>query len=141
MEEFPYYGLSWFLYLIVTAVFLLLTAWKTRDWSKWFRIPLITFIAAMALTPGVTVPDESWWSPAAIVMIFELDQKGLSGIWPSMISIITFWIFLLIATFVIRWLLIKKLKIPFKVPFKIPKLRFKRKTTLPDQPDLIDPDD
>ena len=81
MEEFPYYGLSWFFYLVVAAGFLLLSAYKTRDWSFWIRLPLLSFIAAMALTPGVTVSGETWWSPAAIIMIFELDQKGLTGIW------------------------------------------------------------
>jgi len=81
MEEFPYYGLSWFLYLVVAAGFLLLSAYKTRVWSFWIRLPLLSFIAAMAVTPGVTMSGETWWSPAAIIMIFmgsNTIYKGLT---------------------------------------------------------------
>ena len=108
MEEFPYYGLSWFFYLVVAAGFMLLSAYKTRAWSFWVRLPLLSFIAAMALTPGVTVSGETWWSPAAIIMIFELDQKGLTGIWGSLLSIIAFWIILMISTVIVRWQLQKR---------------------------------
>ncbi len=109
MDEFPYYGLSWFVYLLVAAIFLLTSFWKTRNWSSWARIPLLSFIAAMALTPGVTVSGESWWSPAAIIMIFELDQKGLSGLWSSLLAIIAVWLLLMIGTVLVRWKLIKKI--------------------------------
>lgn len=108
VEEFPYYGLSWFFYLLVAASFLLLCAWKTRHWSMAVRIPLLSFIAAMALTPGTTISGESWWSPAAIIMIFELDQKGLIGIWRSAISIIMVWLLLMAGSFTVRWRLGKK---------------------------------
>ncbi|MCP4273236.1 MAG: hypothetical protein GY781_14980 [Gammaproteobacteria bacterium] len=145
MEEFPYYGLSWFFYLIVTASFILFSAWKTRTWSKWTRVPLLSFIAAMALTPGLTVPDESWWSPAAIIMIFEMDQKGLQGIWPSLISIITVWLILMVGTILTRWLPMKKLSFIDKLPlFQIPlmkKIKSKaRKQKTNEQPDLKEPE-
>ncbi|MCP4412702.1 MAG: hypothetical protein GY808_09080 [Gammaproteobacteria bacterium] len=144
MEEFPYYGLSWFFYLIVAASFILFSAWKTRTWSKWTRIPLISFLAAMALTPGLTVPDGSWWSPAAIIMIFEMDQKGLQGIWPSLISIITVWIMLMVGTILSRWLPMGNLSFLSKLPlFKLPlmeKIKRKvRKQKVNEQPDLKDP--
>ena len=108
MEEFPYYGISWFFYLVTTAAFLLFSAWKTRAWSVWLRIPLLTFIAAMALTPGVTLSGESWWSPAAIIMIFQLDQKGLAGIWHSALSIIAVWLLMMTIAFFARWWLSRK---------------------------------
>ena len=129
MEEFPYYGLSWFFYLVVAAGFLLLSAYKTRDWSFWIRLPLLSFIAAMALTPGVTVSGETWWSPAAIIMIFELDQKGLTGIWGSLLSIIAVWIIIMISTVILRWQL--KRRAGSK------KTSSTEKTS---QPDLIEPD-
>ncbi len=103
MEEFPYYGLSWFFYLLVAVGFLLLSAYKTRNWSFSIRLPLLSFIAAMALTPGVTISGETWWSPAAIIMIFELDQNGLTSIWGSLLSIIAFWIIIMISAVVLRW--------------------------------------
>jgi hypothetical protein len=103
MDEFPYYGLSWFFYLIVAAMFLMFCAWHSRNWSVWIRIPVLTFIAALALTPGVTISGESWWSPAAIIMIFELDQKGLAGISRSVVSIIMVWILFMISTVIFRW--------------------------------------
>ena len=109
MEEFPYYGLSWFIYLIVAASFLLLVVWKTRNWSVWTRVPLITFIAAMAFTPGTTVSGEPWLSPAAIIMIFGMDQNGLSGIWAPLTSIIMVWLLLMLSTGLIRWKLMKYL--------------------------------
>jgi len=145
MEEFPYYGLSWFFYLIVAASFILFCAWKTRTWSKWARIPLLSFIAAMALTPGLTVPEESWLSPAAIIMIFEMDQKGLQGIWPSLISIITVWIIIMVGTISTRWLPMEKLSFLNKLPlFKLPlftKTQNKtRKVKNNKQPDLEDPE-
>lgn len=108
MEEFPYYGLSWFFYLLAAASFLLFSAWKTRGWSIVFRLPLLTFIAAISFTPGVTLSGESWMSPAAIIMIFELDQKGLIGIWRSLLSIMAVWLLMLIASLGTRWWLIKK---------------------------------
>ena len=103
MEEFPYYTLSWFFYLLFAVIFLLLSTWKSRSWSPWLRIPVLTFIAAMAFTPGITLSGESYWSPAAIIMIFELDQKGFVGIFRGAISIITVWLLLMISTIIIRW--------------------------------------
>ena len=102
IEEFPYYGLSWFFYFLTTAAFLLFSLWKTRGWSSTVRIPLLTFIAALALTPGLTLPGEGWYSPAAIIMIFELDKKGLPGIWHSALSIIASWIIMMTITFIAR---------------------------------------
>ena len=112
IDEFPYYGLSWFFYLLTTFAFLLVSMWKTRKWSNTIRIPLLSFFAAMALTPGLTLSGEGWYSPAAIIMIFELDKKGLSGIWHSALSIIGVWIMLMTATFITRWQLAKKAKKP-----------------------------
>ena len=131
MEEFPYYGLSWFFYLLVAAIFLLVSSWKTRDWSSWSRIPLLTFLAALALTPGVTVSGESWWSPAAIIMILELDQKGLIGSLPILLSILAVWILLITATVLIRWKLLKKPQ-PLTEPDE-------DVDDIPGQPELIDP--
>jgi len=110
MDEFPYYGISWFFYLLAAACFLLLSAWKSQGLSDWIRIPILCFVAAMALTPGITVSGESWWSPAAIIMIFELDQNGLPGMVKSLISIITVWIVLMGGTVIIRKLIKKKRK-------------------------------
>ena len=121
MEEFPYYGLSWFFYLLAAAGFLLLCLWKTRKWSYGVRIPLLTFFAAMSLTPGITLPGESWYSPAAIIMIFDLDRDGFSGILHSALSIIAVWLILMLATFIARWQLNK------------------RHTNKEKQPELIDP--
>jgi len=95
------------------------------------RIPLLTFIAAMALTPGVTVSGETWWSPAAIIMIFELDSKGLSGIWGGLLSIIAFWLIFMVISFTVRWKLNKKQK---------PLVKISAADDIPGQPDLIDPD-
>ncbi len=145
MEEFPYYGLSWFFYLIVATSFILFSAWKTRTWSKWIRIPLLSFIAAMALTPGLTIPDESWWSPAAIIMIFEIDQKGMQGIWPSLTSIITSWIILMVGIILTRWLPMEKRSFINKPPlFKLSQLKKikskARKQKANEQPDLKEPE-
>ena len=112
MEEFPYYQLSWFFYLVFAALFLLASGWKTRSWSLWLRVPLLCFIAAMALTPGVTVSGESWWSPAAIIMVFDIDQKNMPGFWRNFISIIAVWILMIIATLTTRWVLKKKRQSP-----------------------------
>jgi hypothetical protein len=103
MDEFPYYRLSWFVYLIVAATFLMFCAWHSRNWSVWARIPVLTFIAALALTPGVTISGENWWSPAAIIMIFEIDQKGFVGIIRSGISIVMVWVVFMISTITFRW--------------------------------------
>ena len=110
IEEFPYYGLTWFFYLLTTAAFLLVSLWKIRKWPIAVRIPLLTFFIAMALTPGLTPGEGTWYSPAAIIMIFQLDQKGLTGIWHSLLSIMMVWIILMIVTFVARWQLAKRLK-------------------------------
>ncbi|PCJ49760.1 MAG: hypothetical protein COA74_04735 [Gammaproteobacteria bacterium] len=110
MDEFPYYALSWFVYLIVTAIFLLFCGWHSRNWSSWVRVPVLTFIAALALTPGITISGETWWSPAAIIMIFELDQKGLIGILRSGLAIIAVWILFMIGTVLVKWRLNKKPK-------------------------------
>jgi len=103
MDEFPYYELSWFFYLLVAAMFLLFCAWHSRNWSSWARIPILTFIAALALTPGVTISGESWWSPAAIIMIFEIDRNGLAGISRNGISIIAVWLLFMVAALFFKW--------------------------------------
>lgn len=131
MEEFPYYGLSWFFYLVFAAIFLLLSSLKTRGWPVWVRIPLLTFIAAMALTPGLTLSGETWWSPAAIIMIFELDQKGLSGIWRGALSILAFWLLFMLVTFVARWRLSKRRKTAATSGWE---------GNFSEQPELKDPD-
>ena len=131
MEEFPYYSLSWFFYLLCAAIFLLLCTWKTRNWTAWLRIPGLTFIAAMALTPGVTTSGESYWSPAAIIMIFELDQKGLTGVWRGAISIITVWVLLMISTVVVRWKINKN---------KHSSVKPENDNNQSDQVELIDPE-
>ena len=41
-------------------------------------------------------------------MIFELDQKGLTGIWRGGLSIIAFWIIFMLGSFIVRWKLNKK---------------------------------
>jgi len=133
MEEFPYYTVTWFFYLIATAMFLLLCAWKSRSWSDWVRIPVLTFFAAMALTPGITVSGETWWSPAAIIMIFELDKNGLVGFWKGALSIIACWIVFMLISFIARWQLNKNKK----------KKTITESTVaddIPGQPDLIEPD-
>jgi hypothetical protein len=131
MDEFPYYGLSWFVYLMVAAIFLLFCAWHSRNWSVWARIPVLTFIAALALTPGVTISGETWWSPAAIIMIFELDQKGFAGILRSGISIMMVWILFMVATVITRWRLGK---------WKLNKNNKSQNKDKYDQVELIDPD-
>jgi len=103
MEEFPYYGLSWFAYILMAAIFILFTAWKTKTWNLYARIPLLTFISAMALTPSLTVVGESWWSPAAIIMIFELDQHGSAGLWRGAIPIIIVWLLMMMVAVVYFW--------------------------------------
>jgi len=103
MEEFPYYGLSWFAYLVVAAIFILLSAWKTKSWNLYTRIPVISFISAMALTPSLTVVGDSWWSPAAIIMIFEIDQQGMVGAWRGAIPILISWILLMTLASVYFW--------------------------------------
>jgi len=123
IEEFPYYGLSWFLYLVVTAAFLLFCLYKTRNWPHWIRLSLLSFMAAMALTPGTTISGESWLSPAAIIMILELDKKGLSGIWPHLTSITAVWLLIMLLTSLVRWQFNK---------------RIKRASS--SQPELIDPE-
>ena len=103
MEEFPYYGLSWFAYLLLSASFLLLSIWKSKNLNQWLRIPLLTLIAAMAFTPATTIQGEAFWSPAAIVMVFEIDQYGLNGFWRAGLGIIMVWLVLMIGTFATRW--------------------------------------
>ena len=58
----------------------------------------------MAFTPSTTIPGESWWSPAAIVMVFEIDQSGFAGFWRSGLSIIVLWLVIMIFSFLGRWL-------------------------------------
>jgi hypothetical protein len=105
MEEVPYYGLSWFIYLLLSASFLLMSIWRSRRMKFWLRIPMLCFIAAMAFTPATTMPGQDWWSPAAIVMVFEIDQSGLSGFLRAGLGIIIVWIVLTIGTFLARWIL------------------------------------
>ena len=133
MEEFPYYHLSWFIYLILSMLFLLLSARTTRKWPIWLRIPLLSFIAAMALTPGITISGESWWSPAAIIMIFALDKNGLSGIWGSLLSILAFWLIFMVSASLMSWRINKRNKNSNKVDNKI-----HQQSKI--QPELIEPE-
>jgi len=107
VEEVPYYGMSWFFYLLAAAGFMLFSSWKTKSWSAWIRIPMLCFFAAMAFTPTSTMQGEGWWSPAAIVMVFEIDQNGFAGFWRAGLAIIVSWILLIVATLVARWQLLR----------------------------------
>ena len=123
MEEVPYYGLSWFVYLLLSGLFLLLSFWKSRKLTVWLRIPILSFIAAMAFTPMTTMPGDGWLSPAAIVMVFEIDQSGFSGFLRAGLAIITAWLSLTIISFISWWLLskgklIEKLNVKLKEKLK-----------------------
>ena len=48
-------------------------------------------------------------SPAAIVMIFEIDQNGMAGFWRAGLGIIVAWLILTIVGFIGRWLIRRKL--------------------------------
>ena len=109
MEEVQNYGLTWFLYLVLAAAFLLLGAYHSRKLTFWLRIPLLALIAAMAFTPASTLQGEAWWSPAAIVMIFEIDQNGFAGFWRAGLGIIVVWILLTITSFIGRWFYRRKI--------------------------------
>lgn len=111
MEEVPYYGLNWFVYLLLSGIFLLLSFWKSRNLVAWLRIPILSFIAAMAFTPMTTMQGEGWWSPAAIVMVFEIEQNGFSGFLRAGLAIIMAWLSITIVSFIGWWVLNKgKLK-------------------------------
>lgn len=104
MEEVPYYGLSWFGYLLLSGTFLFLSWRKSQNLSLWIRVPLLTLIVAMAFTPAATIPGQDWWSPAAIVMVFDIDQSGFKGFWRAGLGIIMVWLVLMIGTSVRIWL-------------------------------------
>ena len=48
-------------------------------------------------------------SPAAIVMIFEIDQNGMAGFWRAGVGIIVAWLILTVVGFIGRWLIRRKL--------------------------------
>lgn len=110
MDGVENYGLTWFIYLLLSCVFLVLSFWHSRKLTFWLRIPILCFIAAMAFTPSTTLQNDSWLSPAAIVMVFEIDQDGFAGFWRAGLGIIIVWLVLTIASFIIRWFLRRKKK-------------------------------
>ena len=105
MDGVENYGLTWGIYLLLSVAFLLLSFWHSRNLTFWLRIPILSFIAAMALTPATTLQGDSWLSPAAIVMVFEIDQNGLAGFWRAGLGIIITWITLTVLSFAVRWFL------------------------------------
>ena len=109
MEEFPYYSLTWLLYFAFSASFLWLSYRRLKDSSIWLRLPLMSFIFAFALTPGPTLDDQSWLSPAAIIMIFELvDKREFSAISSSVSAILLVWLLAMIVWSIIRFLTSRK---------------------------------
>ena len=110
MEEVPYYGLTWFVYLLLSACFFVFSFWHSRNMKFWLRIPILSLIAAMAFTPATTIQGEAFWSPAAIVMVFEIDQLGFAGFWRAGLAIIAMWVVFMIGSFLGRWLLNKRTK-------------------------------
>ena len=108
MEDIPNYGLTWLAYLALSISFLALSYWTSRSLKFWIRIPILAFIAAMALTPSTTIQGEGWWSPAAIVMVFEIDQNGFAGFWRAGLGILIVWLVVTIISFVTRWFLRRK---------------------------------
>ena len=108
MDGVENYGLTWLIYLVLSAAFLLLSFWHSRKLSFWLRIPILSFIAAMAFTPATTLQGDSWLSPAAIVMVFEIDQNGIAGFWRAGLGIIITWVVLMVISFALRWFLGRK---------------------------------
>ena len=111
MENIQNYGLIWFLYLLLAAGFTLLSFYYSRRLTFWLRIPILALVAAMAFTPASTIPGDTAMSPAAIVMIFEIDQNGMAGFWRAGLGIIVAWLILTIVGFIGRWLTRRKLSI------------------------------
>ena len=116
MDGVENYGLTWFIYLVLSGAFLLLSLWHSRNLTFWLRIPILSFIAAMAFTPATTLQGDSWLSPAAIVMVFEIDQNGIAGFWRAGLGIIIVWIVLTIVSFATRWFLRRKRQSDTKEP-------------------------
>ncbi len=110
MDGVENYGLTWFIYLLLSFIFLLLSFWHSRKLSFWIRIPILSFIAAMAFTPATTLQGDSWWSPAAIVMIFEIDQNGIAGFWRAGLGIIIAWLVITLISFIAHWFFRRKKK-------------------------------
>ena len=64
----------------------------------------------MAFTPVTYMEGESYLSPAAIVMIFEIEKDGLTGIWRSGLGIIVVWLLLSIGGLAGNWYLKRRSK-------------------------------
>ena len=109
MDEFPYYSLTWLVYLALSLSFLWLSYRRLKDSSIWLRLPLMSFIFAFALTPGPTLDVQSWLSPAAIIMIFELvDKREFSAISNSLSAILLVWLLAMVVWTIIRVLTSRK---------------------------------
>ncbi len=71
----------WALYIGLGLIFLALLWWPLRHRPRWLQCLLLSVASGIVFTPLPIEPGSPHWAPAALVMIFDLEDKGVDGLW------------------------------------------------------------
>ncbi|NVJ59321.1 MAG: hypothetical protein HWE27_02970 [Gammaproteobacteria bacterium] len=95
IEPFAMYSTTWWSYLVLGVVFLVLVWWKIRHWNYYGQVALLSFFAAGAFSFS-QVPEATTHAPAAIAFILELENEGADGEIAMLTLIGLVWLILLV---------------------------------------------
>ncbi|HFB66478.1 MAG TPA: hypothetical protein ENJ60_13150 [Aeromonadales bacterium] len=82
----------WLLYIAVGLFSIGLIYYPLRKLSHWFLLFLLTLIAAIMFAPLPIESGSSNWAPAALVTIFEMEQKVPSALLHGLIPVLIMWV-------------------------------------------------
>lgn len=94
-EPFAMYSTTWWSYLGLGLLFLLMVWWKVRHWNYYGQVALLSFFTAGAFSFS-QVPEATTYAPAAIAFILELENEGSEGEIAMLTLIALVWLVLLI---------------------------------------------
>lgn len=81
----------WLVYIAAGLFTIGLIYYPMRNLSRWFLLFLLSLIAAVMFAPLPIESGSSNWAPAALVTIFEMEQKVPSALLHGLIPIFIMW--------------------------------------------------
>ena len=111
MQSFEFYGLAWFIYILLGIVFLSLVYIKLKKFSWNTQVAIVSFLAVGALTPD-TVANAETYAPLVLTALLKAEVDGLSAIISGLVKLVIIWGIVFFSALGIRHFWLAKNTIP-----------------------------
>ncbi|PIP80363.1 MAG: hypothetical protein COW84_05620 [Gammaproteobacteria bacterium CG22_combo_CG10-13_8_21_14_all_40_8] len=82
------FWIVWTIYTSVGLIVLAMLRYPMRRANRWLQLLLLIPVATLMFTPLTIQPESEYWAPAALVMIFEIEEQGMTGMVRGLIPLI-----------------------------------------------------